>query len=42
MQVDKKAEGGEIKFVVVGPLGQAGMRSAPDKVVRDVIAAHTS
>lgn len=41
MQVDKKAEGGEIRFVVIGPLGQAGMRPAPDAVVRDVIAAHT-
>lgn len=41
MQVDKKAEGGEIKFVVVGPLGQATTRPAPDAVVRDVIAAHT-
>jgi len=40
MQVDKKAEGGEIRFVVVGPLGQAGMRPAPDAVVRDVIAAN--
>ncbi len=41
MQVDKKAEGGEIRFVVIGPLGQAGMRGAPDALVRDVIAAHT-
>lgn len=41
MQVDKKAEGGEIRFVVVGPLGQAAMRPAPDAMVRDVIAAHT-
>jgi 3-dehydroquinate synthase len=41
MQVDKKAEDGEIRFVVIGPLGQAGMRPAPDAVVRDVIAAHT-
>ncbi len=40
MQVDKKAEGGEIRFVVVGPLGQASMRPAPDALVRDVIAAH--
>src|SRR5574343_266313 len=40
MQVDKKAEGGEIRFVVIGPLGQAGMRPAPESVVRDVIAAH--
>ena len=41
MQVDKKAEAGEIRFVVIGPLGQASMRPAPDSVVRDVIAAHT-
>jgi 3-dehydroquinate synthase len=41
MQVDKKAEGGEIRFVVVGPLGEAGMRPAPDAVVREVISAHT-
>ena len=41
MQVDKKAEGGEIRFVLVGPLGQASMRPAPDALVRDVIAAHT-
>lgn len=41
MQVDKKAEGGEIRFVLVGPLGQAGMRAAPDALVRDVIATHT-
>jgi 3-dehydroquinate synthase len=41
MQVDKKAEGGEIRFVLIGPLGQASMQAAPDAVVRDVIAAHT-
>jgi 3-dehydroquinate synthase len=41
MQVDKKAEAGEIRFVVIGPLGQASMRPAPDSVVLDVIAAHT-
>jgi len=41
MQVDKKAEGGEIRFVVIGPLGQATMQPAPEAVVRDVIAAHT-
>jgi 3-dehydroquinate synthase len=40
MQVDKKAEDGEIRFVVVGPLGRAGMRPAPEALVRDVIAAH--
>ncbi len=42
MQVDKKAEGGEIRFVVVGPLGSAGMQGAPEAMVRDVIAAHTA
>lgn len=42
MQVDKKAEGGEIRFVVVGPLGQARMQAAPDDLVREVIAAHTA
>ena len=42
MQVDKKAEGGEIRFVVVGPLGSARMQGAPEAMVRDVIAAHTA
>jgi 3-dehydroquinate synthase len=42
MQVDKKAEGGEIRFVVVGPLGTATMQGAPEAMVRDVIAAHTA
>lgn len=37
MRVDKKAEAGEIRFVVVGPPGQAAMRHAPDSVVADVI-----
>jgi len=41
MQVDKKAEGGEIRFVVIGPLGRATMQGAPEQMVRDVIAAHT-
>ncbi|RZL08822.1 MAG: 3-dehydroquinate synthase [Rubrivivax sp.] len=42
MQVDKKAEGGEIRFVVIDGLGKASMRPAPDAVVREVIAAHTA
>ncbi len=42
MQVDKKAEGGEIRFVVVGPMGSARMQGAPEAMVRDVIAAHTA
>jgi 3-dehydroquinate synthase len=41
MQVDKKAEAGEIRFVLVGPLGQATTQAAPDALVREVIAAHT-
>jgi 3-dehydroquinate synthase len=38
MRVDKKAEGGEIKFVVIEAPGRAGVRGAPDAVVRQVLA----
>ncbi|AEG91884.1 Candidate 3-dehydroquinate synthase [Ramlibacter tataouinensis TTB310] len=38
MRVDKKAEAGEIRFVVIGPPGQAQLRPAPDALVREVIA----
>ena len=41
MQVDKKAEAGEIRFVLIGPLGTATTQAAPDALVREVIAAHT-
>ena len=41
MRVDKKAEGGEIRFVVIEALGRAGVRAAPDEVVAEVIEAHT-
>lgn len=37
MRVDKKAEGGEIRFVVIDSTGQATVRGAPDVMVRDVI-----
>jgi 3-dehydroquinate synthase len=37
MRVDKKAEAGEIKFVVIDAPGSASMRSAPDAMVREVI-----
>jgi 3-dehydroquinate synthase len=37
MQVDKKAEGGEIKFVVIDRPGHASVRTAPDAMVREVI-----
>ncbi len=39
MRVDKKAEAGEIKFVVINAPGSATMRSAPDALVREVIDA---
>lgn len=37
MRVDKKAEAGEIKFVLIDQPGRAVVRSAPDAVVRQVI-----
>ena len=41
MRVDKKNEGGEIRFVVIESLGKAGLRGAPDALVAGVIEAHT-
>jgi 3-dehydroquinate synthase len=40
MRLDKKAEAGEIRFVVVDAIGHALLRAAPDAVVREVIARH--
>ena len=40
MRVDKKAEGGEIRFVVIDAPGRASLRPAPDALVREVLAAH--
>ncbi len=37
MQVDKKAEAGEIKFVVIDAPGSAAVRVAPDAMVREVV-----
>jgi 3-dehydroquinate synthase len=37
MRVDKKAEGGEIRFVVIDGPGRAAVRPAPDALVRSVI-----
>ena len=37
MRVDKKAEAGEIKFVVIDRPGHAAVMGAPDALVRDVI-----
>lgn len=39
MRVDKKAESGEIRFVVIEAPGRAGVRGAPDALVREVINA---
>jgi len=41
MRVDKKAEGGEIRFVVLESPGHAAVRPAPDELVQAVIRAHT-
>ncbi|WP_295549809.1 3-dehydroquinate synthase [uncultured Pseudacidovorax sp.] len=38
MRVDKKAEAGEIRFVVIDRPGSAVMRPAPDALVREVLA----
>jgi 3-dehydroquinate synthase len=40
MRLDKKAEDGEIRFVVIDAPGSASMRPAPDALVREVIRAH--
>jgi 3-dehydroquinate synthase len=40
MRLDKKAEGGAIRFVVLEAPGRAGVRAAPDDAVAEVIAAH--
>ena len=39
MRVDKKAEAGEIKFVLIDGPGLATVRSAPDGLVAKVIDA---
>jgi 3-dehydroquinate synthase len=39
MRVDKKAEAGEIKFVLIDGIGRATVRGAPDSLVREVIDA---
>jgi 3-dehydroquinate synthase len=40
MGLDKKAEAGEIRFVVIETPGRAGVRPAPEDTVRRVIEAH--
>jgi 3-dehydroquinate synthase len=42
MRGDKKAEAGEIRFVLIDEPGRAVVRSAPDAMVLRVIARHTA
>jgi 3-dehydroquinate synthase len=42
MQVDKKAEAGEIRFVLIDGLGRAVMRPAPADLVAQVIQANSA
>ena len=37
MRVDKKAEAGEIRFIVIDGPGKAALRTAPDSLVQEVI-----
>jgi 3-dehydroquinate synthase len=39
MQVDKKAEGGTIKFILLNEFGEVQITSAPDQAVRATLAA---
>ncbi len=39
MRVDKKSQGGEIRFVLIDKLGSAVMRPAPEALVRQTLAA---
>ncbi len=41
MRVDKKAEGGEIRFVVIDGVGHAALRPAPDALVERVLRMHS-
>ncbi|MGL6108865.1 MAG: 3-dehydroquinate synthase [Rubrivivax sp.] len=40
MRVDKKARSGEIRFVLIEAPGKAVLRTAPDAIVRQVLAGH--
>jgi 3-dehydroquinate synthase len=42
MRVDKKAAGGEIRFILIDAPGRAVLRTAPDEVVLRVIAQHSA
>ncbi len=40
MRVDKKAESGAIRFVLIEALGKAGLHAVPDALIAEVLAAH--
>ncbi len=42
MQLDKKSAAGDIRFVVIGPPGQATLRTAPRERVERVIQRHSA
>ncbi|MFZ2651493.1 MAG: 3-dehydroquinate synthase [Burkholderiaceae bacterium] len=42
MRLDKKAEAGEMRFVVLEGPGHAGVRAVPDRLVADVIEANSA
>jgi 3-dehydroquinate synthase len=40
MRVDKKSEGGEIRFVLIESLGRAALRPVPEALIRDTLTEH--
>jgi 3-dehydroquinate synthase len=40
MRVDKKAEAGAIRFVLIESLGRAGLHAVPDALIAETLAAH--
>ncbi len=40
MRLDKKAEAGQIRFVVIEQIGRAALRAVPESIVRATLAAH--
>ena len=42
MRLDKKAEAGAIRFILIEAPGRAAMREAPEATVRAVIEAHSA
>jgi 3-dehydroquinate synthase len=40
MRLDKKAEGGETRFVLLDGRGRASVKSAPDTLVREVLVSN--